>query len=72
MGIVLGSLLIGFTVERTSYAAGFALELVGLGTFVRGSARARIGLRPPTEVSSSWILDERADGDQPGEVAGAG
>jgi predicted MFS family arabinose efflux permease len=38
VGVVLGSLLIGFTVERASYAAGFGvaglMAVMGLGTFL--------------------------------------
>ena len=57
VGIVLGSLLIGFTVERTSYAGGFALAgvlaLLGLATFLMTErARLRIVPRLPPGVSS--------------------
>lgn len=57
VGVVLGSLLIGFTVERTSYAMGFglagAMAVLGLASFVL-SERARLRVVPPpsAEVSS--------------------
>lgn len=57
VGIVLGSLLIGFTVERTSYAMGFglagAMAALGLASFVLTErARPRAVAPPPAEVSS--------------------
>jgi len=57
VGIVLGSLLVGFTVERTSYAVGFALAgalaLVGLASFLAAErAWLRVVSRPSTGVSS--------------------
>jgi MFS family permease len=57
VGIVLGSLLIGFTVERTSYAVGFglagAMAVLGLASFVLTErARLRVVPPPPAEVSS--------------------
>ncbi|HEV8441250.1 MAG TPA: MFS transporter [Methylomirabilota bacterium] len=56
VGVVLGSLLIGFTVERTSYAVGFglagAMASVGLATFLATErARRRIVGRPSAGVS---------------------
>jgi MFS family permease len=57
VGIVLGSLLIGFTVERTSYAVGFglagAMAVLGLASFVLTErARLRVVPPPPAGVSS--------------------
>ncbi|HYB40373.1 MAG TPA: MFS transporter [Candidatus Methylomirabilis sp.] len=57
VGIVVGSLLIGFAVEHTSYALGYALAgglaAVGLATFVATErARARVVSRPAPGVSS--------------------
>jgi MFS family permease len=58
VGVVIGSLLVGFTVERTSYAAGFALAgvaaVLGLAAFLateRRRARGRVVPRPSAEVS---------------------
>jgi MFS family permease len=57
VGIVLGSLLIGFTVEQSSYATGYtvagALALLGLGAFVATErGRLRVVSRTSAGVSS--------------------
>lgn len=57
VGVVLGSLLIGYTVERTSYAGGFALAgvlaFLGLATFLMTERfRLRIVRQPSAGVSS--------------------
>jgi MFS family permease len=57
VGVVLGSLLIGLTVERASYPAGFglaaALAALGVATFlVMERARLRVVPRPSPGVSS--------------------
>ena len=57
VGVVLGSLLIGYTVERTSYAGGFALAgalaFLGLATFLMTERlRPRIVRQPSAGVSS--------------------
>src|SRR5262245_11419129 len=58
VGVVIGSLLVGATVERTSYAAGFALagvcSILGLATFLiteRQRARHRVVGRASAGVS---------------------
>jgi len=57
-GVVIGSLLVGFTVERTSYAVGFvvagAAAVFGLAAFLateRRCARGRVVPRPSVGVS---------------------
>jgi MFS family permease len=57
VGIVIGSLAVGFTVEHTSYGAGFAVAggaaILGLTMFVlteRRHARLRVVRRPPAGV----------------------
>ena len=57
VGIVIGSLAIGFTVEQTSYGVGFVVAgtgaIFGLATFVmaeRRHGRRRVVPRPPAGV----------------------
>ena len=52
VGVVLGSLIVGVTVERVSYAAGFAVAgafaILGLATFLVTERRPRAGALCPT------------------------
>jgi MFS family permease len=57
VGVVIGSLAIGFTVEQTSYGTGFLVAgagaILGIGTFVmteRRHGRLRVVSRPPAGV----------------------